>query len=143
AQDVRPDFDLAPATAASVAEICRRLDGLPLALELAAARIRVLSPEALLGRLGQGLSVLGSGARDLPARQHTLRATIAWSYDLLTEEEQRVLRRLATFAGDFSIESAATVAAPDALDESVALDAIASLVEKNLLLRSESVLGEP
>ena len=96
ARDVRPDFDLAPATAASVAEICRRLDGLPLALELAAARIRVLSPEALLGRLGQGLTVLGRGQRDLPARQHTLQATIAWSYDLLTQDERRSLRWLAT-----------------------------------------------
>src|SRR6266849_5476310 len=97
AQNVRPDFRLAEANAASVAEICRRLDGMPLALELAAARIRVLPPEAMLGRLGDGLSLLIGGPRDLPGRQQTIRATIAWSYDLLNPAEQELFRRLSVF----------------------------------------------
>jgi predicted ATPase len=141
AQEVRPDFALAPATAASVAEICRRLDGLPLALELAAARIRVLSPEAMLARLGQGLTLLTGGPRDLPARQQTLRATIAWSYDLLTPDEQALLRRLAVFAGGFSLDAATVVARLS--DSAATLDLVASVVEKNLLSQAEGPDREP
>jgi predicted ATPase/DNA-binding CsgD family transcriptional regulator len=156
AQDVRPDFTLGPANAASVAEICRRLDGLPLALELAAARIRILSPEAMLGRLGQGLALLTGGPRDLPARQQTLRATIAWSHDLLSPDEQALFRRLAVFAGDFSLDAATVVAAPTAADAQLAeggsavagapasaLDLLTSLVEKNLLWQEEGPESEP
>lgn len=135
ARDVRPDFALAPATAASVAEICRRLDGLPLALELAAARIRVLSPEAMLARLGQGLALLTGGPRDVPARQQTLRATITWSYELLTPDEQAVFRRLAVFAGGCDLDAATVVAG--SAGSATTLDLLASLVEKNLLSQAE------
>jgi class 3 adenylate cyclase len=99
ARVVRPQFELQPENAATVAEICARVDGLPLAIELAAARTRVLSPSALLDRLDQRLSLLTGGARDAPARHRTLRSTIAWSYRLLTEPEQRLYARLSVFAG--------------------------------------------
>jgi predicted ATPase/DNA-binding CsgD family transcriptional regulator len=154
AQEVRPDFVLAPANAASVAEICRRVDGLPLALELAAARIRILSPEALLSRLGQGIALLSGGPRDLPARQQTLHATIAWSYQLLRDDEQALFRRLAVFAGDFSLEAALAVARlasaqPGDHGNSGAdnvtsdFDRLTSLVEKGLLGRVDNPDGEP
>src|SRR3712207_5447079 len=94
AQDVRADFAVTDENAPAVAEICRRLDGLPLALELAAARVKLLSPEALLARLDEGLKLLTGGARDLPERQQTIRSTIAWSYELLDEVERRVFERL-------------------------------------------------
>jgi predicted ATPase len=141
AQDLRPDFALTPTSAACVAEICRRLDGLPLALELAAARVRVLSPAALLARLGQSLSLLTDGARDLPMRQRTLRATIAWSYDLLTRDEQALFRRLAMFAGTFSFEAARAVA--NTGDEAATLDLLASLAENNLLGTADGPGDEP
>jgi predicted ATPase len=96
---LKPDFQLTQANARSIAEICTRLDGLPLAIELAAARIKLLSPQALLARLSQRLQVLTSGARNLPARQQTLRKTIAWSYNLLDGQEQRLFRCLSIFVG--------------------------------------------
>jgi predicted ATPase/class 3 adenylate cyclase len=111
---------------AAVAEICRRLDGLPLAIELAAARTRVLPPEKLLERLEQRLPLLTGGARDAPERQRTLRATIEWSYDLLSAEEQELFRRLSVFAGGFTLEAAEQVADAD-------LDTLESLVEKSLV----------
>jgi len=99
ARAVHPAFRLTPSNARVVAEICVQLDGLPLAIELAAARIRLLSPQALLTRLSSRLSILTRGSRDLPERQQTLRNTLAWSYSLLEVSEQRLFRRLAVFVG--------------------------------------------
>src|SRR5205085_2566920 len=97
AESVRPDFALTDENAAAVAEICRRLDGLPLAIELAAARVKLLPPQAMVPRLAHSLALLAGGARDLPARQQTLRGTISWSYDLLDATEQALFRRLSVF----------------------------------------------
>jgi predicted ATPase/class 3 adenylate cyclase len=112
----------------AVAEICRRLDGLPLALELAAARVSVLSAEDLLSRLERALPLLTGGTRDVPERQRTLRATIEWSYDLLSEAERRVFRALSVFAGSFDLDSALAVCDAD-------LDELQSLIDKNLVRR--------
>jgi predicted ATPase/DNA-binding SARP family transcriptional activator len=128
ARAAQPGFAL-DGNRAVVGDICRRLDGLPLALELAAARIRVLSPQALLARLEHRLPLLTAGARDLPERQRTLRATIAWSFELLEREEQELFARLSVFAGGCTLEAAEEVCEAD-------LDALASLVEKNLLQQS-------
>ena len=105
AQAVMPAFELTATNAATVARICRRLDGLPLAIELAAARVKLFPPQALLDRLDRRLQLLTGGARDLPERQQTLRDTIAWSYDLLDADEQALFRRLAVFAGGCSLEA--------------------------------------
>jgi predicted ATPase/class 3 adenylate cyclase len=129
AQAIKPDFSLNGDTPA-VAEICRRLDGLPLAIELAAARSKVLSPTALLERLEQRLPVLTGGGRDVPDRQRTLRDTIAWSYELLDETEQRLFSRVAVFVGGFTLEAAEQVCDAD-------LDTVTSLVEKSLIRQGE------
>jgi predicted ATPase len=132
ARDAHPDFRLTDANAAAVAEICRRLDGLPLALQLAAARLTVLSPEALLARLERRLPLLTRGPRDLPKRQKTLRAAIAWSYDTLGPAEQRLFRQLGVFVGGFTLEAVEALidGAPDDLDP---LEAISTLVGQSVV----------
>jgi predicted ATPase/class 3 adenylate cyclase len=125
AEAVRPEFE---ATYEQLTEICTRVDNLPLAIELAAARSRLLAPEELLERLTERLPLLTAGARDAPERQRTLRSTIAWSYDLLSPEEQELFRRLAVFAGGWTLAAAEEVCAAD-------LDVLASLVEKSLVRR--------
>jgi len=132
AEKVRPGFALDAGNAAAVAAICRRLDGLPLALELAAARVRVLAPAALLARLDHALDLLTSGDRDLPIRQRTLRATISWSYSLLDAEEQRLLRWLSVFHRGWTLEAMERVCYPED-DRFRALDELDSLVEKGLV----------
>jgi predicted ATPase len=131
-RDARPGFELTEANAAAVAEICRRLDGLPLALQLAAARLAVLSPAALLARLERRLPLLTRGPRDLPERQQTLRAAIAWSYDLVQPAEQRLFRQLGVFVGGFTLEAVEALIerGPDDLDP---LDAISSLIGQSLV----------
>jgi predicted ATPase/DNA-binding CsgD family transcriptional regulator len=142
AQAVRPDFTLDDRTAPIVAAICARLDGLPLAIELAAIRIRVLDPAGLLERLDRRLSLLAGGARDAPARQQTLQATIAWSEALLAEPEQRLFRRLAIFPGGASLEMVCAVCAAPGADEIAVLDQLTILVEHHLVLRRDT-LDEP
>jgi predicted ATPase/tRNA A-37 threonylcarbamoyl transferase component Bud32 len=129
---VKGGFALSAASAASVAGICRSLDGLPLALELAAARVRILEPAALLQRLDHALDLLTSGDRDLPLRQRTLRATISWSYSLLSPDEQRLLRRLSVFHEGWTFDALEQVCYDDA-DRFRALDELESLVEKGLV----------
>ncbi len=133
AQDVRPDFTLTDANAATVASICARLDGLPLAIELAAARVRALPPPALLARLEHPLALLTGGRRDAPDRQRTIRDTIAWSYELLEPAEQRLFRRLGVFVGGWTLEAAAAVCDVDGDLGIDVLDGISSLVEESLI----------
>lgn len=142
AQAANNAFTVNNANAPAVAEICVRLDGLPLAIELAAARIKILSPQAILERLGSRLKLLRDGAKDLPARQQALRSTIEWSYDLLTLPEQGLFARLGIFAGGCTLEAAETVCSPQDDLELDALDGMASLVDKNLLLQREEAHGE-
>jgi predicted ATPase len=134
AQAVRPEFTLDEANAAVVAEICRRLDGLPLALELAAARVALLSPAALLDRLNSRLRLLTRASRDAPARHQTLREAVAWSYDLLSREEQRLFRRLAVFVGGFTLEGAEALGGGSATPSTPSIvDLLASLGEQSML----------
>ncbi|HET7273298.1 MAG TPA: tetratricopeptide repeat protein [Rubrobacter sp.] len=145
AQAVLPIFDLSATNAAIVARICRRLDGLPLAIELAAARVKLFSPQALLARLDRGLQLLTGGARDLPERQQTLRDTVAWSYDLLNLAEQALFCRLAVFAGGFTLEAVEDVCVYGGLEQmqSNLLETVASLVDNSLLVsRAESIVRQ-
>jgi predicted ATPase/class 3 adenylate cyclase/Tfp pilus assembly protein PilF len=132
ARDVRPDFNPSPSELTLVADICRRLDGLPLAIELAAARVKMLSLVSLDERLARSLKVLTSGRRDAAERQRTLRGAIAWSYDLLTPDEQVLFRRLGVFAGGFTLDAAEGVCDRGDLDIDV-LDGLASLGDKSLV----------
>jgi predicted ATPase len=138
---IQPGFQLTPQNARAIADICRRLDGLPLAIELAAARVKVLPPQALLTRLGKRLDLLKGGARDVPSRHQTLRQAIAWSYDLLDADDQTLLRRLSVFAGGHTVEAAEAVAGP-AIAGGV-LEGLASLLDKNLLRQETQPDGEP
>ena len=131
AREIQPAFELSGADAAVVADICARLDGLPLAIELAAARTRVLPVAALRDRLARRLPLLAGGARDAPDRQQTMRATIAWSYDLLDERERALLDRLAVFEGPFELAAAEAMASGD--DDPLAV--LQSLVERSLVAR--------
>ncbi|MCE7981930.1 MAG: LuxR family transcriptional regulator [Caldilinea sp. CFX5] len=142
ARMAKPDFALTASNAADVAKICIGLDGLPLAIELAAARIKLFSPAALLVRLNQRLTLLTDGPHDLPARQRTLRDEIAWSYDLLTPDEQKLLRRLSVFVGGFTLDAAQAVGNANgdlALD---VLRGVTTLVNHNLLKQLEQPNGE-
>jgi predicted ATPase/DNA-binding CsgD family transcriptional regulator len=143
AQAVRPDFEVTEQNAAAVAEVCHRLDGLPLAIELAAAWMKALPPPVLLDRLGGRLLELTGGRRDLPARQQTLRDTIAWSHDLLGVDERTLFRQLGTFVGGWTIEAAesvATAGVPSGLD---VLAGLAALVDHSLVRQEEGPAGEP
>lgn len=140
ARAVKPDFILTEENAPSVSEICVRLDGLPLAIELAAARSKLLSPESMCVRLESRLMTLTGGARDLPARLQTLRAAIDWSYDLLDSDEQRLFNRLSVFQGGRTIEAVETICDSD-LSLAI-LDGLESLLNKNLLNSEQGKTGE-
>ena len=130
ARRAKPDFELATENAEAVAEVCRKLEGLPLALELAGARVKLLTPRAMLDRLDHQLTILTGGARDLPGRQQTMRGALDWSYDLLDDNERAVLRRLAVFSGGCTLEAAEAVCGLGCED---VLDTLGSLVDNSLL----------
>ncbi len=135
-QAVQPGFALDPETARTVADICIRLDGLPLAIELAAARVKLLTPSSILTRLVDRLTLLERGGRDVPARLRSMRDAIGWSYDLLSDDERALFRRLSVFAGGFTVESAMAVVldpSEERIGEAQFLDAIGSLLEKSLI----------
>ena len=138
ARAIRPTLDLSSASQGAIAEICARLDGLPLAIELAAACVRLFSLEAILDRLDDRLELLAGGARDLPTRQQTLRSTIEWSYELLDPAEQALFRRLSVFVGGFTLDSAAVVLG-EATPDVALVRRLDSLVAQSLLQRT----GEP
>ncbi len=145
AQAARPDFEITDANAHTIAEICVQLEGLPLAIELAAARVKLLSPQALLERLEHRLSVLTSGTQDTPARQQTLHATIEWSDRLLDAREQRLFRRFSVFSGGATLQAVEAVCTTSGTGGSAgqALDDVASLIDKSLLQATDQGGGEP
>ncbi len=143
AREVSPGFEVRAGNEAAVAEICKRLDGLPLAIELAAAKVKLFSPKALLDRLELRLPLLSGGARDLPERQQTLRDTVAWSYDLLGPDERALFGRLTVFAGGFSLEAAEAVCGPGMPEEKEVLEILASLVDNSLVVSRVEAASEP
>jgi predicted ATPase/class 3 adenylate cyclase/Tfp pilus assembly protein PilF len=143
ARAVKPDFSITNESAPAVAEICVRLDGLPLAIELAAARIKMLPPKSVLERLSSRLKLLTGGARDLPERQRTLRSTIEWSYGLLEESEKLLFARLSVFAGGRTLEAIEAICDAEGDLPVEAFDGISSLLDKSLLRQEEGPNGEP
>jgi predicted ATPase/class 3 adenylate cyclase/Tfp pilus assembly protein PilF len=143
ARALKPDFTITNESAPAVAEICVRLDGLPLAIELAAARITMLPPKAMLQRLSSRLKLLTGGARDLPERQRTLRATIEWSFALLDEGEQLLFARLAVFSGGRTLQAIEAICDPEGDLPVEAFDGVSSLLDKSLLRQEEGPNGEP
>ncbi len=143
ARAVNPAFALTTDNAATIVEICRHLDGLPLALELAVSRLSLLGPEALLARLKHHLPLLTQGARDLPERQQTLHNTLAWSYDLLEEREQHLFRNLSVFAGSFSLDAAKLVCTNENNSEDDAIELVAQLLDKSLIQSTDTLGAEP
>lgn len=139
---VKPNFSLDEKNAPAIADICMKLDGLPLAIELAAARVKILSPNEILERLESSLTFLTGGARDLPQRQQTLRDAIDWSYQLLDEPEKALFRRLAVFVGGFDFDAAEKVCNPDGEVGMDILEGLESLADKSLIRHFESDLGE-
>jgi predicted ATPase len=137
AKAIKPDFDLTEANASTIVEICRRLDGLPLAIELAAARIALFTPREMLSRLDQRLVLLTGGSRDVPARQRTLRATLDWSYSLLAHDEQALFRRLGVFAGGCTLPAIQAFLEKEHDLALTAEDGLAALMAKSLLVREE------
>ncbi len=142
-QAVKPEFQLSNANAPAVAEICKHLDGLPLAIELAAARVKLLPPQALLARLTPRLSILTSSTRDAPERQQTLRNTIAWSYQLLDAEAQRLFRRLSVFVGGCTLQAIEEISAAFEGEAEQVLEVVASLVDQSLLQQTQQEGKEP
>jgi predicted ATPase/DNA-binding NarL/FixJ family response regulator len=142
ARAMRPDFTLTDERTQAVAEICVRLDGLPLAIELAAARLKILTVEALLARLDRRLQLLTAGARDQPERHQSLQAALTWSYDLLDAPAQALFRRLAVFAGGWTLEAAAAICGEANEPEADLLDRLAVLVDSHLV-RQDASGGEP
>ncbi len=150
ARAVSPEFVITEANVGAVAEICARLDGLPLAIELAASRVKVLPPETLLARLGSGLAILAGGPRDQAARLQSMRAAIAWSYDLLDPADQALFRRLSVFPDAFTLDEAEAVtasiegiSAEHMVGDTSVLDGVSSLVDKNLIRRLDSTRDHP
>jgi Predicted ATPase len=137
ARTARPDFELTGANSADVIRICRRLDGIPLALELAAARIRVLTPKDVADRLDTSFELLTGGSRTASPRHQTLRATLDWSYDLLAPAEQAALRQLAVFPAGFFFDAAEAMIGPDALD------LLTGLVDKSLVVTADDGEASP
>lgn len=138
----QPELDLDESNAPVIAELCRRLDGLPLALELAAATVGVLSPSQILSRLGDRFSQLADGRQPRPARQQTLHATLEWSYELLSERERLLFRRLAAFTGSFNLDAAVAVCAIDPLRADTVLSNIGRLIDKSMVSATGAVRGE-
>jgi predicted ATPase/class 3 adenylate cyclase len=140
---VKPDFQVTNENAPAVAEICARLDGLPLAIELAAARVKILTPQAMLARLERSLTFLAGGSRDVPQRQRTLRDAIGWSHDLLSEPERRLFARLSVFMGGMTLGAVEGVANPDGELGLDAFEGVASLINKSLLRQQPTAFEEP